>query len=104
MSIPHATERVLSTMDEAGHRIKLRPRASRGRFWRWRAVVAWSLIAIFVALPFVRLGGRPAFLIDLGRREIDLLGGVFRPSDGVVLMLFGLAIAAAVFLITALWG
>jgi cytochrome c oxidase accessory protein FixG len=43
-------------------------------------------------------------LLDLGRREFVLLGASFRPSDGFMLMLFGLTIVLTVFLITALFG
>lgn len=99
-----APGRVLSTMDEDGRRIRLHPRPSRGRYRAWRGVVAWGLIALFVALPFVEIGGRPALLIDLTRRELAVAGLLFRPSDGVVLMLLGLTIVLAVFLVTALWG
>ena len=95
---------VLSTMDEAGHRILLRPRPSSGRFHLARGLVAWGLIALFVVLPFIEINGRPAFLIDLVRRELAIGGLLFRPSDGVVLMLLGLTVVLSVFLITALWG
>ena len=102
--IAPATERVLPTLDTDGSRIRIRPRPSHGRFWRWRAAIGYGLIALFVGLPFVEIGGHPAFLIDLVRRELVFFGAVFRPSDGFVLMLLGLAIVATVFLVTALWG
>jgi cytochrome c oxidase accessory protein FixG len=38
------------------------------------------------------------------RRELVVAGMVFRPTDGAVLMLFGLTLVIAVFLITALFG
>lgn len=102
--IAKATERVLPTLDTDGSRIKIRPRPAHGRFWTWRGVVAYGLIALFVALPFLEIGGKPALLIDLIRRELVCFGVTFRPSDGFVLMLLGLSIAATVFLVTALWG
>lgn len=95
---------ILSTMDEAGRRIVLRPRPSAGRFARRRAIVGWSLVALFVALPFIRIGGHPAFLIDLVRRELVVTGNVFRPTDGVVLMLLGLTVVLVVFFTTSLFG
>ncbi len=104
MTPPLVRERVLSTLNQDGSRFLIRPKVSRGRFHRRRQVVAYALIALFVALPFLRIGGRPAFLIDLAAREISILGAVFRPSDGFVLMLLGLAIVLAVFLVTALFG
>ncbi len=104
MSAPQAQEKVLSTLNQDGTRFKIRPRPAKGRFWVRRAIVGYGLIALFVALPLIRIGGKPGMLLDLGRREFVLLGASFRPSDGFMLMLFGLTIVLTVFLITALFG
>lgn len=104
MTVARAPGRVLPTLDEDGTRIRIRPRPSHGRYWKARGVLAWALIALFLILPFVEIGGRPALLIDLARRELALFGTVFRPSDGAVLMLLGITIVLGVFLVTALWG
>jgi cytochrome c oxidase accessory protein FixG len=98
------TERVLSTMNQDGTRNWLRPRLARGRFLRGRRIAGVLLIALFVALPFITINGRPALLLDLVTRELSVFGAVFRPSDGFILMLFGLVIVLAVFLVTALFG
>jgi len=95
---------VLSTLNQDGTRNWLRPRLARGRFLRRRRVVACALIALFVALPLVQVGGRQAFLIDLVARELVVLGTVFRPSDAVVLLLLGLTVVLTVFVVTALFG
>jgi cytochrome c oxidase accessory protein FixG len=104
VSPPLSSERVLSTLNQDGTRHWLRPKLARGRFLRRRRVVAYALIALFVALPFLSIGGRPAFLIDLVARELDVCGAVFRPSDAVVLLLLGITIALTVFAVTALFG
>jgi cytochrome c oxidase accessory protein FixG len=96
--------RSLPTLNSDGTRFVLHPRPSPGRFLRRRKIVGYALIALFVLLPQLRIGGRPPLLIDLVHREIDLLGAVFRPSEGVLLMLLGLAVALTVFLITAMFG
>jgi len=96
--------RVLSTLNEDGSRHWIRPKLSRGRFLRRRRIVGYALIALFVALPLIDIGGRPAILIDLLTREVSLFGTVFRPSDGMLLMLLGLSIVTTVFLVTALFG
>lgn len=103
-TISPAPGQLLPTLDADGTRRRIRPRPSRGRFWKWRGVVAYTLIALFVALPFLEIGGRPALLLDLARRELVVIGTVFRPTDGAVLMLFGLTVVIAVFLVTALFG
>jgi cytochrome c oxidase accessory protein FixG len=100
--VPH--DRVLSTLNEDGTRFWIHPKLARGRFLRRRQIVGYALIALFVALPFIRIGGRPALLLDLVTREISVFGAVFRASDGFVLMLLGLTIVLAVFLVTALFG
>jgi cytochrome c oxidase accessory protein FixG len=101
---PISTERVLSTLNQDGTRHWLRPKLARGRFLRRRRAVAYALIALFVALPFLSIGGRPAFVIDLVARELVFCGAVFRPSDGLILMLLGLAVVLTVFVVTALFG
>ncbi|HEY4243241.1 MAG TPA: cytochrome c oxidase accessory protein CcoG [Kofleriaceae bacterium] len=104
MTPPLHGKRVLTTLDVDGTRIKIQPRVSHGRFLTRRRIVAYGLIALFVILPRLRIGGRPAILFDLVSRELDVFGLVFRPSDGLVLMLLGLSIVLAVFLVTALYG
>jgi cytochrome c oxidase accessory protein FixG len=96
--------RSLPTLNRDGSRFVVRPRLSPGRFLRRRRLVGYTLIALFVLLPHLRLGGRPPLLVDLVHWEIALLGAVFRPSEGVLLMLLGLAVVLTVFLVTAMWG
>ena len=104
MSPPLHTARVLSTLEADGRRRWIHPKLAHGRFLRRRRVVGYGLVALFVALPFVRIGGRPALLLDLVTRQLDFAGAVFRPSDTLVLMLLGLTIVLTVFLVTALFG
>ncbi|MBL0215319.1 MAG: cytochrome c oxidase accessory protein CcoG [Myxococcales bacterium] len=104
MSPPITEQRVLSTLNQDGTRHWLRPRLAHGRFLKWRRIVGFGLILLFVLLPRIRIGGRPAMLIDLSTRELSLFGMVFRPSDGFVLMLLGLTVVLTVFLVTALFG
>ncbi|MDZ4674904.1 MAG: cytochrome c oxidase accessory protein CcoG [Gemmatimonadota bacterium] len=95
---------VLSTLNEDGSRRWLRPKLSPGGFWRWRRVVAYSLMVLFFAIPYLRLGGRPLVLLDVPRREFTLLGTTFLPTDTLLLMLLMVSIALGIFLLTALLG
>ncbi len=98
------SERVLSTLNRDGTRNVLHPKQSPGRFLTRRRVVGYALIALFVLLPRIRIGGHPAFMIDLITREIFAFGTAFRPSEGFLLALLGLSVVATVFLVTALFG
>ncbi len=97
-------KRSLPTLNQDGTRFYIRPKQSPGRFLNRRRIIGYALIALFVVLPHLRLGGRPPLLIDLVHREIVLAGTVFRPSEGFLLMLLGLSVALTVFFVTAMWG
>ncbi len=97
-------ERVLSTLNADGSRRWLRPRPSRGRFWRRRWAVAWLLIALFTLLPYLKINGRPVILLDVAHREFSLLGGLFYPTDTLLLALFVVGVFLTIFLLTALFG
>jgi cytochrome c oxidase accessory protein FixG len=96
--------RVLPTLNADGTRRWIRPRQFEGRFLRARRVVGWSLIALFASLPFWRIGGHPAVLLDIPAREFHLFGATLRATDGVLLMLLLLSIVVGIFAVTAWLG
>ncbi|MFG0284919.1 MAG: cytochrome c oxidase accessory protein CcoG [Phycisphaerales bacterium JB039] len=96
--------RVLSTLNADGTRRWLRPWVSPGRFLRRRRAVGWFLIALFTLLPYVRIGGKPAVLLDIAGREFALFGRTFYPTDTLALALLVMTIFITVFLLTALLG
>ena len=104
MSVPVSPERVLPTLNADGTRNRIRPRLYDGRLVRARRWVAWALMALFIGLPLLRVGGKPAILLDVVKREFVLFGRTFLATDGVLLMLLMLSIFVAVVLTTALVG
>jgi len=104
VSAPVATERVLATLNADGSRRWIRPKPSTGKFWHRRRAVAYGLMVAFVAIPFLRLNGKPLMLLDLPRREFTFFGTTFLPTDTLLLMLLGLSIVIGIFLLTALFG
>ncbi|HVU04552.1 MAG TPA: cytochrome c oxidase accessory protein CcoG [Polyangiaceae bacterium] len=99
-----APERVLPTLNNDGTRRWIRPRRFSGRFERARFAVAWGLMGLFIGLPFVRISGKPALLLDVMHRQFILFGRTFLPTDGVLLMLLLLTTFIAIILATALFG
>ncbi|MEO1496662.1 MAG: cytochrome c oxidase accessory protein CcoG [Planctomycetota bacterium] len=96
--------RVLSTLESDGRRRWLFPRLSQGRFWSRRRVVAYVLIAIYTLLPFIKINGRPAVLLDVWNGRFALFGLQFRPTDLELLAVFGLMVGLSVFFVTAVVG
>lgn len=99
-----APERVLSTLNEDGTRRWLDPRVATGVLWRRRRVVAWALIALFVALPWIRINGRPGVYLNIPVREFTFFGATFLPTDTLLLALFIGCGFVGIFLLTALFG
>ena len=97
-------ERVLSTLNKDGTRRWLRPRPSAGRYHTYRRLVGYGLIVLFAVLPYLRIGGKPAVLLDLGRREFVFFGKTLFATDTVLFALGLLSIFITIFLLTALFG
>lgn len=96
--------RVLPTLNADGSRRWIRPRQFEGRYLRARRRVGWGLIGLFVTLPFWRIGGHPAILLDIPAREFHLFGATLRATDGVLLMLLLLSVVVGIFAVTAWLG
>jgi len=104
LSIRTAQHRVLSTLNLDGTRRWIRPTLAPGRHWSRRRLVGWLLIAVFVTLPRMTVGGRQAVLFDLARREFTLFGATLYATDTLLLLLFLIALFLGIFLLTALYG
>lgn len=99
-----AEQHVLTTLEKDGSRNWLFPRLSKGKFWTSRRLVGYVLIAVFVALPHLRINGKPAILLDLAHRKFTVMGMTLLATDTLLLALFMISIFLAVFLATALLG
>ncbi|MBC8329760.1 MAG: cytochrome c oxidase accessory protein CcoG [Planctomycetes bacterium] len=99
-----APEQVLSTLNPDGTRRWLFPRLSKGRWWKRRRWVAYSLIALFNLLPWLPVGGKPAILLDVANRDFAFFGASFRPTETPLLALLLLFIFLGIFYLTSLIG
>lgn len=95
---------MLPTMNEDGSRRWIRPKPSHGKWWRKRQVMAYVLMAVFFAVPHVRLFGKPLFLMDLPRRQFTLVGYTFLPTDTLLFMFLLGSVIFGIFLLTAFFG
>jgi cytochrome c oxidase accessory protein FixG len=94
----------LSTLNDDGSRRWLRPRPSPGRFLTARRLVAYALIALFAALPLIRIHGHPVVLLDIIARRFHIFGTTFYPTDTLLLALLLVAVFVLIFWTTALLG
>lgn len=93
-----------SSLRADGSRNYVHPADVRGRFHRLRQWIFALLIVVYVSLPWIRIGGRPAVFLHLVERKFYLFGAVFNAQD-VWLMFFLLSgVAFALVLVTTLYG
>ncbi|MBI1190515.1 MAG: cytochrome c oxidase accessory protein CcoG [Tepidisphaera sp.] len=94
----------LATLNEDGSRRWIRPRLSHGRFLTRRRAAAYVLIALFTLIPYVKINGWPAMLLDLSARRFHIFGVTFLPTDTLMLALFMVSLFLTVFFLTAMFG
>jgi cytochrome c oxidase accessory protein FixG len=101
--IPSADD-ITSSLAADGHRRFVYPADVHGRFVKYRKIVFAVLVAIWLALPLVQIGGHPAVFMDVERRHFHILGATFNSQDAWLLffVLTGFGFTLALF--TSLFG
>src|ERR1019366_667648 len=94
----------VTTIREDGSRRFLYPADAPGRFGVWRRAAALALIAIYVLLPWVKVGGYPAVFLDLANRRFHLFGLTLAAQDLWLLFFLISGLGFSLFFITALFG
>ncbi len=74
-------------------------RWTRARFW-----ARIALIAIWIALPLVPIGGHPAVLFDVARKQFFLFGATFNAQDVPLTFFAVTGLGFALVFVTALFG
>jgi cytochrome c oxidase accessory protein FixG len=95
---------VLPTLRCDGSRNWLHPSLAKGTYWHRRRLVAYGLIAFFVALPHLRFHGKPPVLIDIAHRQFTFVGYTFYPTDSPLVACLMLAAFFSIMLVTAVAG
>jgi cytochrome c oxidase accessory protein FixG len=94
----------LSTLNDDGTRRWLKPRPSEGAMLRRRRAIAYLLITIFAAIPWLRINDKPAVLLNIAAREFTLFGVTYLATDTLLLALVLVTIFLSVFMMTAVFG
>ncbi|MDA3960964.1 MAG: cytochrome c oxidase accessory protein CcoG [Planctomycetota bacterium] len=101
---PEDFRSVLASVDKQGHRRFVAADIAGGVWRKRRVVVSVFLIAFYMVLPFIQVGGYPLLFIDIPNRAYVFLGHVFQPQDVRYLVLFFLLFLIGTLLMVALFG
>lgn len=94
----------LSTSDEQGRRLMVHPADVKGRFRNLRNGVSTVLLFIFLALPWIRLNGHQALLLDVSNRRFAVFGLAFWGHDAPMVAFLLLAFVLTLLFLTSVWG
>ena len=78
--------------------------AVRGFFRKYRTLTQWLLIAIFIFLPWIKIKGIPAILIDLPDRRFTFFGLSFWGHDTPLIFFILAGFSLGLLFVTSVWG
>lgn len=94
----------VTTIRDDGSRRFLHPADARGKFTRARQISAIALIAVYLLLPWIKIGGYPAVFLDVGERRFHLFGWTLAAQDLWLMFFLISGLGFSLFLLTSLFG
>ncbi len=94
----------IATVDAEGKRIWIYPKQPRGRYYTARKWVTAVFVALFLVMPFIKVGGEQFLLLNVLERKFVLFGVVFGPQDFHLFVLVMLTFVVFIILFTVVYG
>jgi len=94
----------LATVDAKGKRKWVFAQKPVGRYYNIRTWVSWGFFALFFALPFIKMNGRPLFLFNIPEAKFIIFGKIFWPQDFFIFGLTMVTFIIFIVLFTAAFG
>ena len=101
---PRPTLESVTTIRDDGSRRFLFPADVRGIFTIGRRVSGLFLIAFYLSLPWIKIGGYPAVFLDIANRRFHLFGFTLAAQDAWLLFFLITGLGFLLFFLTALVG
>lgn len=94
----------LATVDAKGKRKWIFAQKPKGKFYNIRTWVSWGFFALFFALPFMKMNGRPLFLFNIPDAKFIIFGKIFWPQDFFIFGVTMITFIVFIVLFTAAFG
>lgn len=93
-----------SSIAKDGRRNFVHPADVSGKFTRIRRVVFAVLIGIYLATPFIQVGGKPMVFLDVAHRRFHLFGASFNAHDFWLVFFLVTGVGFGLIFLTTLFG
>ncbi len=97
-------QKVASSLHSDGRRNFVHPADVKGKFALSRKGIFALLLAVYVLLPWIQIGGHPAVFLDIAARRFYLFGATFNAQDTFLLFFLLSGVGFALFVATAVFG
>ncbi len=94
----------IATADKDGRRLWIYPTKPKGKLYSARTYFSWLLLLILFGLPFIKIHGQPAILLNIIERKFIIFGVAFWPQDFYLFVLATLTLVVFIVLFTAVFG
>jgi len=101
---PRPTLDSVTTIRDDGSRRFLFPADARGIFSLLRRASGLFLIAFYLSLPWIKVGGYPSVFLDVANRRFHLFGFTLAAQDAWLLFFLITGLGFLLFFLTALFG
>ena len=82
----------IATIDDKGKRAWIFAKKPSGRFYEYRKIVSYVLLAFLFSAPFIKVNGNQFLLLNVLERRFNIFGFPFWPQDFhlfVIMMIIG---------------
>jgi cytochrome c oxidase accessory protein FixG len=94
----------IGTIDEGGNRKFIFPKKPSGKFYDYRKIVSYVLLAILIANPFIKINGNQFMMFNVLERRFNIFGFPFWPQDFYLFVISMLVGVVFVILFTVVFG
>jgi len=91
-------------LDEKGKRKWIYARKPKGTWYTRRSIVAYILLAFFIAAPIIQINGHPFMLLDVVHRKFHLFGATVYSQDTDIMAIIMASIVVFIVLFTVVFG
>ncbi len=91
-------------IDESGNKKKINVRQPKGKWYKRRSIVGYSLLAFLIIAPFIKINGNPFMLFDITHRKFYIFSHVFMPQETYILALIMAVAVVSIVLFTVAFG